>query len=199
VVGVLFLSSAILFISLTKASLNVLAKDRGHEQQKIQIVKIVKKTDDGGEIESVYKLPQATILPDHWSYGFKEIRDWLWLKMSPKKKRLKLALLLADKKIVEAQLLAKKGKYDLSIQTASKSVQKLKKGENVCSNKAEENVVLCSEVSNAHLAYTKILKSVLKNMGDNGDINRNVSTGHKNKKTEFERLIEEVENGYQEY
>lgn len=69
----------------------------------------------------VYELPYPGILPDHPLYALKVTRDRvLEFFTRDNLKKVNLYLLFSDKRLKMAEYLAKKGKNDLAITTASK-------------------------------------------------------------------------------
>ena len=80
-------------------------------------------------VEVEYTLPHAGILPDNPLYPIKRTRDAFWLFLTRDSgKKAELLLLFADKKMVMAQALAEKGKWQLAMETvgaAQKDVEKL--------------------------------------------------------------------------
>ena len=75
-----------------------------------------------------YPLPWPGILPDHFLYPVKMIRDriWFWLTTDSLKKA-ELLLKFADKRIWAAQMLVDKGKADLGVTTATKAEKYLER------------------------------------------------------------------------
>lgn len=74
------------------------------------------------EVESKeinYTLPHAGLLPDSPLYPIKRMRDALWLFFTRDSlEKAELLRLFTDKKIVMAQAMAEKGKWDLAVETA---------------------------------------------------------------------------------
>lgn len=75
-----------------------------------------------------YYLPYPGILPDHFLWPFKALRDrvWLFLTRDPGK-RAELLLLFADKRIGMAEALIRGGKAELGVGTATKAEKYLEK------------------------------------------------------------------------
>lgn len=72
------------------------------------------------EIE--YTLPHAGLLPDSPIYFLKSTRDAFWLFFTrDNNKKAEILLLFADKKIVMAQALGEKGKWNLAMETIEDS------------------------------------------------------------------------------
>lgn len=69
-----------------------------------------------------YELPHPGILPDHPLYYFKKVRDSFWLFFTrDHMAKAELALLLADKRIVMAQNVAEKAKWEPALDTLEES------------------------------------------------------------------------------
>ncbi len=75
-----------------------------------------------GETKADYQLAYPGILPDHFLYPLKMIRDRIWLFLTTDSlKKAELLLTYADKRIWAAQMLLDKGKEDLAVTTATKA------------------------------------------------------------------------------
>jgi hypothetical protein len=107
----------ILFVSMTRAGLSLMAQDGGLDSLKKDEVKFA---------EGTYKLPQPGMLPDHVFYGIKRIRDYLWIVLSHGNDKVKVSLLIADKKIVEFEKLTEKGQREMAIESGNEAIDKLK-------------------------------------------------------------------------
>ncbi|MBU1129753.1 hypothetical protein KKE45_00335 [Patescibacteria group bacterium] len=177
-----FLAFGILFVSLTKASWKVLASGKSYDSYRIKPVEVEKVNEEGRRVKVVYKLPEVRTLPGSFFYGFKEIRNWLWLKLAGKPiDKAKLLLFLADKKVSETLLLDEKGKPNLALRSAKDAFEKLKRSKE-WSLKLEENEerLLRAQLSDACLTYRQVFGSILKN-----------------EKSEYEKLIVELDEWYE--
>ncbi|NCC70919.1 hypothetical protein EOM09_05025 [bacterium] len=100
----LLVAIGILYISFVMASLSrVLEDEKSNKLRKIQIAYINNK----GE-RLCYKLPESKVLPNSIFYPIKSLRDSLWISFSrDKTDKLRILLLVRDKKIEEFLLLSK--------------------------------------------------------------------------------------------
>jgi len=75
-----------------------------------------------------YSLAYPGILPDHFLYPLKMIRDriWLFFTVDPLRK-IDVLLLFADKRIGAAKALTEEGKVDLALTTATKAEKYLER------------------------------------------------------------------------
>ena len=78
--------------------------------------------------EIAYTLPHAGILPDNPLYPFKRMRDSFWVFFTRDNvEKAEVLLLIYDKKIVMAQALAEKGKWELALETVNQSEKDFEK------------------------------------------------------------------------
>lgn len=160
---VLIGAAGVLIVSMSRASLEIMAKDEKEGNLRIEPVIVQDKT--------IYKLPQTNMLPDNVFYGFKEMRDWLWRKFSVgNEKEAKIMFILADKKIAEARTLANKGKYDLAFESSMKAVDKLKYTNELVDkmknqDTAQKQIII--QIRDATLAYEEIVKEINQKSGNN--------------------------------
>lgn len=106
IVVVVVVCISILFLSLVRATLpTTMEKIKENEYRSVLLALKPVYADDNIEtsVGSNYNLPDAGLLPSNPFYGFKAMRDWLWLKltMDPAAKA-KLLQHNADKKMSEA-------------------------------------------------------------------------------------------------
>ena len=117
------LGLAILVISLSKTSLRIMATDARCEAYKNDPVMIERRDSEGNVIQDVYRLPTTGILPTNPLYGFKRLRDMLWLTLSFNKlEKGRMGLFVADKKMAEAVKLAGEQRVDLAIDISEEAV-----------------------------------------------------------------------------
>lgn len=120
------LAVGILTVSLGRTSLNIMAKDGRCELDKNNPVMIDRVDADGNTIQDSYKLPTVGMLPTNPLYGFRRIRDFLWLAMSfSAVEHSRMALFIADKKMAEAIALNDTQKIDLAMDFALEAVENL--------------------------------------------------------------------------
>ncbi|MDP4010015.1 MAG: DUF5667 domain-containing protein [Candidatus Shapirobacteria bacterium] len=127
---ILFFAFMILFISLSRAGLEIAAKQQG--QYGVVPVDF---------IDSIYKLPPVDTLPTSPFYGLKRLRDYLWLTFSngPVKKS-QIALLLSDKKIAEAIALFNNDQLEIGLNAGIEAVDKLKYADKLIANYQKEDI-----------------------------------------------------------
>ena len=120
----LLLAVGVLYISFVMASLSRVADDEKFDRlRKIQIAYINPK----GE-ENCYKLPESNLLPNNVFYPLKELRDNLWIYFSRDKiDRLRILLLIRDKKIEEILLLKESGINEKIVERQINKVNELAK------------------------------------------------------------------------
>ncbi len=106
IVAVIVLCISILFISLVRATLpTTMEKIRDNEYRSVLLALKPIYADENIEttIGSNYNLPDAGILPNNPFYGFKALRDWIWLRLTfDPSSKAKLLQHNADKKMAEA-------------------------------------------------------------------------------------------------
>lgn len=115
----------ILFVSMARAGLNLMAEDGAYAGLKNDEIKFLKNFADGETLAGTYKLPQTGMLPSNILYGFKRVRDFLWITFSQGNEKVKVALLIADKKAVEFEKLAKDGNRNLAIESGNEAIDRL--------------------------------------------------------------------------
>lgn len=158
VVG-LMLAMTILFVSLAKASLiTTIRKEKENKLRKIPIRLLTK--NESGEVELYfYYLPEVRTLPISPLYKIKKIRDYLWISFCRQKnEKARMALLLADKKIAEAQILFINSYPKMAMSAAEDGVEKLMYAGWLWDGlEKNEQVVLGGKIYRAGLAYEKVL------------------------------------------
>lgn len=149
-------AAGVLMVSMSRASLETMAKDEREGVLRVEPVIVQGKT--------IYKLPQTNMLPNNVFYGIKEMRDWLWRKFSVgNEKEAKIMLILADKRIAEARSLANRGKYKIAIETGIRAVDKLKYARELVEemeNQDTSQEQLIVQIREAASAYDEIIKEI---------------------------------------
>lgn len=161
-----FLGFFVLLFSLTRASLEIVATDNQNNELKKDPISITIVYSDGQIEETTYKLPEVNTLPTHPYYGFKKLRDWLWLIFTrgPLNKS-KLILLFADKKISESRQLFVGNQPKAALEAAQEAVTLLKQAKTTLDSVARTNengrdlLDLKNEIFKAGFAYHQVLKS----------------------------------------
>jgi len=156
----------VLFLSLTQANLETVAIDNQTGDLKKDPVSITIVYRDGRIEETSYKFPEVNTLPTHPFYGFKKVRDWLWLTLtSGSFNKAKLILLFADKKIAESRLLFADNQSKAALEAAGEGVDQLQKAkttlDSVVATSQNRNQLLDlkNEIFKAGFAYRQVLES----------------------------------------
>lgn len=110
------------------------------------------------------------ILPDHFLYKIKMIRDriWLFLTTDPLKKA-ELLLKFADKRLLAAQELIGKGKVDLGATTITKAEKYLERAvdqEKAAREKGKDTASFLQRLSRATLKHEEVLLGVREKVAD---------------------------------
>ncbi|MAF25397.1 hypothetical protein CL634_07470 [bacterium] len=159
VIIILMLGVTILFVSFAKAGLMITIKNAKEDGLgKIPVRLLIK--DEKGEVKlHLYYLPEVRTLPISPFYKIKKLRDYLWINLCRQKnEKAKMALLLADKKIVEAQLLFINGYPKLAMSAARDGVEELEYAGWLWSGLEEKGrMILGEKIYRAGLAYEKVL------------------------------------------
>jgi len=137
----------ILFVSVARAGWTLMAQGGEMEILKSEEIKFLKTFGDGETLAGTYKLPEPGILPSNVLYGFKKLRDYLWIAFSKGGDKIKLVVLMADKKVAEFADLTEIGQRDMAIESGNEAIDKLE----YASKQAEQ-----INVANAQLKQIKI-------------------------------------------
>lgn len=152
-VTVVFVALVILFLSVTRVGIELIAQEDGIDLLKKNEINFLITFDDGETAPSSYKFPESGMLPDNIMYGFKRIRDYFWLNFSNGDNKVKVAILIADKKIVEFTRLADKDKNDSAIEAGNEALDKLEYANSLVKTKQ-----LHQQIFGAGFAYKEVLK-----------------------------------------
>lgn len=144
----------ILFISTTRTSLDFLESENREDEIRNNPFVFQTVGRSGGIEQQVYKFTSPGMLPDNPLYGIKKVRDMTWLALSNSKNKAKVALLLGDKRMIEAEGLFKKNKERLAIKTANEAVDKLQYADYLNKNKDKH---LQKQIVLAGFAYREML------------------------------------------
>lgn len=111
-----------------------------------------------------YELTYPGILPGHFLYPIKMIRDriWLFLTTDPLKKA-ELLLKFADKRLWSAQMLVGKDKIDLGVTTATKAEKYLERAINqakVAQEKGKDTASFLQKLAKASLKHEEVLLEI---------------------------------------
>lgn len=113
-----------------------------------------------------YYLPYPGILPDHFLWSLKALRDriWLFLTTDPTK-RAELLLLFADKRIGAAKALIDGGKFELGASTATKAEKYLEQAvaqEKKAKEKGADTGQFLEKLARAILKHREVLEEIYK-------------------------------------
>ncbi len=160
---ILLVSLSILYISLVRASLEIMTHDNNENILRVKpIVFNIYKNDKPDTY--VYKFPEVTTTPANPIYEVKELRDNMWIYLSHEPiSKTKMILLIADKKITECQMLYKQNKYNLALDTGVDAFNKLKYANEVISEVKPNNIeakLLKDQIYKAGYAYREAFISI---------------------------------------
>ena len=159
---VLIGAGGILLVSISRASLEIMIKEEREGKLRTELVII-----DSVEI---YKLPQSRILLNDKYYWLKEIRDWTWQKFSfGEENKIRVWLILADKKVSEARALRGKEEYDLALKSYRKAIDQLKFAESLA-RKIENNEIAKNQYKNQIRKMAEVYQKMIEEIGKNDKI-----------------------------
>ena len=154
----------ILFFSVTRAGYELMAKDNNENKLRNNLIEFTYLDDNGEKQEFNYLLPTTKTLPNNPFYGFKKIRDYLWLKFSQGEiNKCKTAFLLADKKMTEGKMLMELGNSKMAIEASQEALEKLKYTKSIIPDDEKFRVEadhIRDQVYMAGLAYESIVKKM---------------------------------------
>lgn len=164
IMGALALSLVILFVSLCRATLEIVASENDRNVLRQNPIQLEISGESEEEVEEVtYNLPETGLLPTNPFYGFKRLRDFLWTSFSsgPVNKS-KTALLIADKKIAESRRLFSDSQTNASFETSLEAIDSLKYSEaqaNLIKDNEEEAKKQLKQIYIAGKVYGEIIKA----------------------------------------
>jgi len=160
----IFLSLVFAFGILTISILKVSAQT---SSQNYQIAPLAEEATEEGELvveklEVNYFLAYPGVLPDHFLYPIKMIRDRirLWLTMDSLKKA-ELLLLFADKRLGAGKALVEGNKVDLGVTTFSKAEKYLQRAASqgkAINQKDKETQDFVKKLYNASFKHEEVLR-----------------------------------------
>jgi len=157
-----FLTLIFAFGILTTSVLRASAQT---SSQNYQIAPVEEQTTEEELIDQQeevdYFLPYPGLLPDHFLYPLKMIRDriWLWLTINPLKKA-DLLLLFADKRLGAGKALIEGNKIELGITTLTKAEKYLERAANqerIANQENEETEDFVGKLLMASLKHQEVL------------------------------------------
>jgi hypothetical protein len=154
----------ILFLSVTRAGYELMANDNNENKLRNNLIEFTYLDDSGEKQEYSYLLPTTSTLPNNPFYGFKKVRDYLWLKFSQGEiNKCKTAFLLADKKMTEGKMLMELGETKIAIEASQEALEKLKYAKSIIPDDEKFRVeadYIRDQVYMAGLAYESIVKKI---------------------------------------
>lgn len=163
---VVALGLVLVFVSITRASLDILAKEIDEDAIKNRYLEFTIRYGDGETEPANYNLPEVGMLPNNPFYGFKKIRDWMWLNLSSGVNKSKLAILMADKKMTEAGQLFLANQNRTAIEAGIEAMDKLEYANSLlaANPQPDDNTrFLRKQVLQAGYAYMEIARLGAKN------------------------------------
>lgn len=117
-----------------------------------------------------YSLEWPGLLPDHFLYPIKMVRDKIWLFLTTDSlKKAELLLNFADKRIWAARMLVDKGKLDLGVSIVTKAEKYLERAidqEKLAKKEGKDTAVFLEKLSRATLKHEEILLLIRKEVTD---------------------------------
>ena len=173
----LIFGASVLFTSVWKTSAQTLQQREvvGEEVAAVESEEKKEEADESDKKSVDYALLWPGILPDHFLYPIKMIRDriWLWLTIEPLKKS-ELLLSFADKRIWAAQMLVDKGEVDLGVSTATKAEKYLESAiqqEEIAQQEGKETKAFLERLAKAAQKHEEILLDMREKVDDSAQIN----------------------------
>lgn len=159
---ILIVGFAVLGLSITRASLEILAQDINESKLGNNPMSFVINYGEGVTDVGEYKLPEVGTLPINPMYGLKRVRDYFWLMLSRGAGKTKLALLMADKKTEETRRLLQLGKNNEALTAGNEAMDKLKYASQLVSQDSgnkDEVKQISKQIYLAGFAYREVFKS----------------------------------------
>lgn len=157
--AIVFLLLFFAFGVLGTSILRTTAPQYAFSQELGEEVKVERET-----VSVEYVLPYPGILPDHFLWPLKAIRDriWLFLTTDPAKKA-DLLLLFADKRIGAAKALVEGRKFELGVSTATKAEKYLERAaaqEKVARERGVDTGPFLEKLASATLKHRELLEEI---------------------------------------
>ena len=188
-VTALIIGLGVLFISLAKASLQIWAVEDVQNQLRTKPIDFVITYTDGSTESGSYKLPEIKTLPTSPLYTLKTARNYLWLRLTKGEfDRSKMALLIADKNMTEAQILFSNKESKSGLLSSVEAIDKLKYAYNEINDTKIDNIEvnqLKSQIVKAGYAYKVVLE-------------KSKDTLNPDNKTEYNKIIKDLEKWNEE-
>ena len=159
--GILMLGGTILFVSVVKAGWKMTTEQENEGKIRNRSIDVAIASEGGQIKKDYYKLPEVSILPTNIWYKVKELRDALWMGLgNDSTEKTKTVLLLADKKIVEAEELFERKNVNEAVEASREALNKLKYAESLVNQKQdkdEETKQLEQQIDKAGIVYQQVV------------------------------------------
>lgn len=171
VLGVLLIAFGVLGISVAKTVALTTSEDYKISPQGSESTPSAAEATPTAIEKVDYFLAYPGILPDHFLYPIKMIRDriWLWLTTDSLKKA-ELLLLFADKRLGAGRALIEGNKIELGISTLTKAEKYLKRAvseERVAVRKGKDTRAFLERLSLASLKHEEVLLEISQKAPEN--------------------------------
>lgn len=176
----LIIGLGVLFISLAKASLQIWAIEDVQNQLRTKPIDFIITYADGSTESGSYKLPEIKTLPTSPLYTIKTARNYLWLRLTKGDfDRSKMALLIADKNMTEAQILFDKRESKSGLVSSVEAIDKLKYAYSEINDTKIDSIEvnqLRSQIIKAGYAYEVVLEKAKNTLSqdDNAEYKKTV-------------------------
>jgi hypothetical protein len=159
--SMVLLAVIILYISLTRAGLELVNRDEKSDNLRNVPILYLEKDKNGELKEYSYKLPETKTLPDNPFYFIKKLRDELWIKFTNNPlDKARITLLIADKRIEDARKLnQKQSNKNIINKTIEEADQKLELAEQLLLKLDQDNIEVNkieAKINEAKKAYKTI-------------------------------------------
>ncbi|MFA4827481.1 MAG: DUF5667 domain-containing protein [Candidatus Shapirobacteria bacterium] len=159
--GILMLGGTILFVSVVKAGWKMTTEQENEGKIRNTTIEVTVATEGGQIKKTFYKLPEVSLLPTSLWYKIKALRDALWMGLGDNSiEKTKTVLLLADKKIVEAEELFERKNVNEAVEASREALNKLKYAESLVNQKQdkdEETKQLEEQIDKAGIVYQQVV------------------------------------------
>jgi len=161
ITAVLIFAFGILATSVLRTSAQT---HQPEEQITSESYQILPAATESGQTPADYYLPYPGILPDHFLYPIKMIRDRILVFFTTDSlKKAELFLLFADKRIGAAKNLIEGGKKELGVTTLTKAEKYLEKAvsqEKMAREKGKDTIAFLEKMTKASLKHEELLLEI---------------------------------------
>lgn len=172
----------IMFVSVSRVSIQMTKEEEDMDKLRKTEVDFMIVNADSTTEPSSYKFPESRTTAANPFYGFKQVRDSLWMSLSQGNlNKCKTALLISDKKMVEADILWRDGNWLKALETSKDAIDKLKYADSLVSPALDDQQKQVQwEIIKAGYAYREMMEKGRDTFGL--DVDR------------YQKLINEIEN-----